>query len=1156
MPMLQYGTDMPFHSAHESHATAFNIIANIEGQQHMQDYITLTLNCWTLSINFNISTDIEGQHLQDYTTLTLNCHQRNNCMRTLNFHLDLSFDMNGTLDSLHHTWVHFGWGRGARTNSSAGCSIAASKRLFRKIDIVKVLHPLQPDLRGRAGAVELHRGQLRLRLIVAYHASDETEFGRFIHDQLLTHQLTAINTHIHVGNTYYGPNKARSRIYYFIGYDNLMEIVKYVKLNWNIHTKLRSLLHVADHVPMIMQISGVNITNHNIRWDFGLLAAGLQTGAHRVSFLNDVYAEIGKHKEYLTRPGVQRAGMGHDTADYQCADPLAERVYQPSRRKLVIDYDVSSTIIQTFVTFAGTLNSQGEISADPNVHPWATQLADDLLCLSSHTIGESFQEATPLRHALPFVSRWNASWAATSAADLDTDHFDGYERHGPQQQHMQHLRGHFEWLLSPLRLLFLHFLMGQAMTAMAPKQRAPWRLPLDSSQGSKGFGTASSAAPGQKATKASRPPGPPPPSQRRSRSPRTPTEEGGAATPETTPTEVDEGDIGEGKKLSLQATHKTRLKYSISTDTYTMSNEQPVITAITQELEGDKHALDPLKKSGAPEDKKRLKEIGSPAPSLALAALEGLHKCDVGGAMPSAIRNCLLRGDPEDIGAEAEISKEDLIDVISFVRLEKCHDHTKTKLVIGAPMWEGRDLINRALEAEGQAVHHRGVAEGRAGWLEEEEPGAEQKFQEIAKAYEVLQDPQKRQMYDQFGEAGVNGMGGGGGPGGMGGMGGMGLEDRPGSHPVREVAWVAWAAWAAWAACAAAREGPKVRRRAPICSARWKWTSCRPASARRRRFGGRRSVRHLRGRRPEEGQHEVAVRAMLRAGRRYPGGADAPGHHAVAVGVPVVPRLRSRPRLLVLQLQRHGDEARDQGGHGEVPARMQHWQPAARARRGRQGAEERPARRPVHLRQGQGLLGFPARSVRHLHRGLHKLLRRHPRHDAGGEDDRRCQRDQGSAGHSAGHPDAAEGPGRAKAWQDRPRRPLRSGTGGGAQKPERRPAGEGQGPARGQLRRPPPQARPRRPPPLVERPPPRGRLRGSFSSSSNLWWWWRTGPSCEWRRGGGALRKMRKPHRRRTPLVPKCLSPEELADFSCQFGAREGSFVLIPVLSPFSGVSR
>eukprot|EP00959_Pyramimonas_sp_CCMP1952_P155691 3256485-Pyramimonas_sp.AAC.1 len=64
-----------------------------------------------------------------------------------------------------------------------------------------------------------------------------------------------------------------------------------------------------------------------------------------------------------------------------------------------------------------------------------------------------------------------------------------------------------------------------------------------------------------------------------------------------------------------------------------MSNEHPVIMAITQELEGYKRTLDPLRKSGAPEDKQRLQEIGSPAPSLALAALEGLHKCDVGGAM-------------------------------------------------------------------------------------------------------------------------------------------------------------------------------------------------------------------------------------------------------------------------------------------------------------------------------------------------------------------------------------------------------------------------------------------------------------------------------------------------------------------------------------------
>lgn len=55
------------------------------------------------------------------------------------------------------------------------------------------------------------------------------------------------------------------------------------------------------------------------------------------------------------------------------------------------------------------------------------------------------------------------------------------------------------------------------------------------------------------------------------------------------------------------------------------------------------------------------------------------------------------------------------------------------------------------------------------------EPGSQEKFQEISKAYEALSDPQKRQMYDQFGEAGLGG-GAGGGPG-MGNMAGMGLED-------------------------------------------------------------------------------------------------------------------------------------------------------------------------------------------------------------------------------------------------------------------------------------------------------------------------------------------------------------------------------------------
>ncbi|CAK0851510.1 unnamed protein product [Prorocentrum cordatum] len=338
----------------------FNIFTNTEGQ-HRQDYDTLTPNYWTLSFNFNILTNTEGQHMQNYTTRPLNCHQWNDCTLNVTCHMLLQTThktrLNGSNNTDTYTMRKELPGIIAITQEIEGYKYTLDSPL-RKSDtpedkkrLQEIGSPAPPfalaileglykcDVGGSMeGAIRnhLHRAEtedieahtdipIRVMPILftdlnqgpgrrsrqrrtdnaigSYQPSDETELGRLIHDKFLTHQLTVINMHIDVGNTYCGHNNARSSINYFIGHDNFMEIVKHVKLNWKIHTKLNSLLHVADHIPMIMQIkmpvSGANIMNDNIRWDYGLLAAGLQTGARRASSLNDAYAEISKDKEAL-----------------------------------------------------------------------------------------------------------------------------------------------------------------------------------------------------------------------------------------------------------------------------------------------------------------------------------------------------------------------------------------------------------------------------------------------------------------------------------------------------------------------------------------------------------------------------------------------------------------------------------------------------------------------------------------------------------------------------------------------------------------------------------------------------------------------------------------------------------------------------------------
>lgn len=101
-----------------------------------------------------------------------------------------------------------------------------------------------------------------------------------------------------------------------------------------------------------------------------------------------------------------------------------------------------------------------------------------------------------------------------------------------------------------------------------------------------------------------------------------------------------------------------------------------------------------------------------------MALLEGFHKADVGASARTNIGKYLHAIQPEEEGTEATITKFDIEMTVHFIRLKKCHDEKKTKLMVGAPSWTIRPVITAGLKREGAATYYVGPAP--PGWLEDE----------------------------------------------------------------------------------------------------------------------------------------------------------------------------------------------------------------------------------------------------------------------------------------------------------------------------------------------------------------------------------------------------------------------------------------------------